>query len=166
MLALVLVFALVCLSPFVFMAYSTILIGYTITRAILADAIALTRGDRFFNQDLTPYNLTSWGFTDCQREPDGWGFGSTLGRLFLRTLPGQYDEKSIYTWFPLMHPEAMQTNLKKLGKLDQYSLERPKPQGDRVPVTGYVEVGEVLRDTVVFKSDYEERAKEVIKGKG
>jgi linoleate 10R-lipoxygenase len=26
------------------------------------DAIALTRGDRFFTTDFTPYNLTSWGF--------------------------------------------------------------------------------------------------------
>ncbi len=29
---------------------------------IYLDAIALTRGDRFFTTDFTPYNLTSWGF--------------------------------------------------------------------------------------------------------
>ncbi|KAI6113067.1 heme peroxidase [Pisolithus sp. B1] len=140
--------------------------GYTIARAILSDAIALTRGDRFFNQDFTPYNYTAWGFADCQRDPNGSGFGSTLGRLFLRTLPGQYNDTSIYTWFPLIHPEAMEKFLKDLGKLDQYTTERPKPISNPVTVTSYVEVGEVLRDESVFVPDYASRAKEVIKGKG
>ncbi|KAL4078615.1 heme peroxidase [Scleroderma yunnanense] len=140
--------------------------GYTIARAILSDAIALTRGDRFFNQDLTPYNLTAWGFADSQRDPNGWGFGSTLGRLFLRTLPGQYDEKSVYTWFPLVHPTTMETNLKNLGKLKDYSLERPKAADVKTTVSNYVEAGEVLRDNTVFATDYVQRAQEVIKGKG
>lgn len=145
---------------------SLFLPGYTIARAILSDAIALTRGDRFFNQDFTPYNLTSWGFADCQRDPNGWGFGSTLGRLFLRTLPGQYDETSVYTWFPLMHPSAMETNLKKLGKLRDYTLERPKPVGREAFVANYVEAGEILRDNTAFAPDYARRAQEVVKGKG
>ncbi|KAH7890809.1 heme peroxidase [Phlebopus sp. FC_14] len=140
--------------------------GYTISRSILSDAIALTRGDRFYTEDFTPYNMTAWGFADCQRDPEGYGFGSTLGRLFLRTLPHDYDEKSVYTWFPLMHPSAMETNLKNLHKLDGYSLERPKPRGDATTISGYVEVGEALREGEQFAGDYVERAKEVIKGKG
>ncbi|KAF9240684.1 heme peroxidase [Melanogaster broomeanus] len=140
--------------------------GYTISRAILSDAIALTRGDRFFTEDFTPYNMTAWGFADCQRDPNGWGFGSTLGRLFLRTLPNDYDEKSVYTWFPLMHPEAMETNLKNLGKLGDYSLTRPIKSIPPTTVKSYVEVGEVLRDSVDFTPESEVRAKEVIEGKG
>jgi len=140
--------------------------GYTISRAILSDAIALTRGDRFFTQDFTPHNMTSWGFADCQRDPSGWGFGSTLGRLFLRTLPNDYDEKSVYTWFPLMHPEAMETNLTNLGKLDDYSLERPNKRVPSTTVSSYVEVGEVLRDAQAFIPVCEHRASEVINGKG
>lgn len=140
--------------------------GYTISRAILSDAIALTRGDRFFTEDFTPYNMTSWGFADCQRDPNGWGFGSTLGRLFLRTLPGDYDETSVYTWFPLMHPEAMEKYLGDLGKLNDYSLERPKKRVPPTTVSGYVEVGEVLRDVQNFTAVAEQRASEVIKGKG
>lgn len=140
--------------------------GYTISRAILSDAIALTRGDRFFTDDFTPYNLTAWGFADCQRDPNGWGFGSTLGRLFLRTLPNDYDEKSVYTWFPLMHPEAMEKNLKNLGKLDEYSLERPKTRIPSTYVSSYVEVGEVLRDAQNFTAVSEQRASEVIRGDG
>jgi linoleate 10R-lipoxygenase len=140
--------------------------GYTISRSILSDAIALTRGDRFFTEDYTPYNMTAWGFADCQRDVNGWGFGSTLGRLFLRTLPNDYDEKSVYTWFPLMHPEAMEENLKNLGKLDDYVLERPKKRTPATTVNNYVEVGEVLKDNSNFVAQSEERAKEVIKGEG
>ncbi|KAG2350116.1 heme peroxidase [Suillus weaverae] len=140
--------------------------GYTISRAILSDAIALTRGDRFFTQDFTPYNMTAWGFADCQRNPDGYGFGSTLGRLLLRTLPNDYSADSIYTWFPFMHPERMEGYLKDLGKLDGYTLARPKPRGPCTNVTNYVEVGHVLRNTTKFVPEYVDRAAEVIKGKG
>lgn len=37
---------------------------YTISRAILSDAVALVRGDRFYTIDYTPKNLTNWGFTE------------------------------------------------------------------------------------------------------
>ncbi|KAG1827565.1 heme peroxidase [Suillus subaureus] len=140
--------------------------GYTISRAILSDAIALTRGDRFFTQDFTPYNMTAWGFADCQRDPDGYGFGSTLGRLLLRTLPNDYTADSVYTWFPFMHPEPMEGYLKDLGKLDGYTLARPKPRGPCTNVTNYAEVGHVLRNTTKFMPEYVERAAEVIKGEG
>lgn len=140
--------------------------GYTISRAILSDAIALTRGDRFFTHDFTPHNMTAWGFADCQRDPNAWGFGSTLGRLFLRTLPNDYDVKSVYTWFPLMQPQEMEKYLKDLGKLDDYSVERPIQRVPPTTVSGYVEVGEVLRDGQSFTAMCQERANEVIKGSG
>lgn len=140
--------------------------GYTISRAILSDAFALTRGDRFYTQDFTPYNLTAWGFADCQRDPNAYGFGSTLGRLFLRTLPNDYSKDSIYTWFPLIHPDSMEKYLKDLGKLDGYDLAKPKPSAPATTVHGYVEVGQVLRSTETYVPEYVERAAEVLKGKG
>ncbi|KAG1740010.1 heme peroxidase [Suillus lakei] len=140
--------------------------GYTISRAILSDAFALTRGDRFYTQDFTPYNMTAWGFADCQRDPEAYGFGSTLGRLFLRTLPNDYSKDSIYTWFPLIHPESMEGYLKNLGKLDEYSLAKPTPSGSATTVDGYVEVGQVLKNTDKYVPEYVERAAEVLKGKG
>ncbi|EEB97369.1 hypothetical protein MPER_03325, partial [Moniliophthora perniciosa FA553] len=39
--------------------------GYTTTRAVLSDAIALIRGDRFYTTAFTPANLTTWGYQDC-----------------------------------------------------------------------------------------------------
>jgi linoleate 10R-lipoxygenase len=140
--------------------------GYTISRAILSDAIALTRGDRFYTADYTPFNMTAWGFADCQRDPAGFGFGSTLGRLFLRTLPNNYTENSVYTWFPLMTPDSMKTNLTKMDVINQYSLERPVTQTTPREVTGYAEIAQILKSTDGFKTPYGSRAAKVITGNG
>jgi linoleate 10R-lipoxygenase len=141
-------------------------LGYTISRAILSDAIALTRGDRYFTADYTPFNLTAWGFNDCQRTPDGAGFGSTLGRLFLRTLPGQFTSNSVYTWFPLMTPGSMKTNLTKLNLINTYDVNRPQSRGPAKIVKEYNEVTEILQNTEAFKPTYASRAAKVIRGNG
>lgn len=48
---------------------------YTISRAILSDAVALVRGDRFYTIDYNPKNLTNWGFSEVQYDlsvNQGW----------------------------------------------------------------------------------------------
>ncbi|KAF9006152.1 linoleate diol synthase [Cyathus striatus] len=140
--------------------------GYTISRAILSDAIALTRGDRFYTHDFTPYNLTAWGFADCQRDPKAYGFGSTLGRLLLRTLPNDYTEKSVYTFFPLMTPEMMKKVLKKLDLLDAYDLSRPTPSSSAVVVKDYAQISGILSDKASYSATYSRRVSRVIKGFG
>ncbi|GLB41915.1 putative animal haem peroxidase [Lyophyllum shimeji] len=140
--------------------------GYTISRAILSDAISLTRGDRFFTHDYTPFNLTAWGFADCQRDPSAFGFGSTLGRLLLRTLPDHYTENSVYTFFPLMTPDAMKTHLKKLKVLDQYDLNRPASRMKVQTVSSYPQVADILKNNETFTTPYAARATRVISGKG
>ncbi|KAF7308570.1 Heme peroxidase [Mycena chlorophos] len=139
--------------------------GYTISRAILADAIALTRGDRYFTYDYTPFNLTSWGFADCQREPHAYGFGSTLGRLFQRTLPNSFTEDSTYAFFPLLTPSTMKTNLTKLHRLNEYDMTRPADQKPVQVVRDYATVVEILK-SVKFSSPYATRAAKIIKGSG
>ncbi|CAK5283072.1 unnamed protein product [Mycena citricolor] len=139
--------------------------GYTISRAILSDAIALTRGDRHFTQDYTPYNLTAWGFADCQRDPDAFGFGSTLGRLFLRTLPNSFTENSVYTFFPLMTPGAMKTNLTKLHLVQDYDLTRPQDIAPPVSIQNYNQIAEIMQNGKLV-APYAERAAKVVKGKG
>jgi linoleate 10R-lipoxygenase len=139
--------------------------GYTISRAILSDAIALTRGDRFFTHDFTPFNLTAWGFADCQRDPNAFGFGSTLGRLFLRTLPNHFTENSVYTFFPLMTPESMKINLDKLDVLDKYDLSKPKTREPTQHVHNYTEVNTIL-STDSFATCCADRASQLITGDG
>ncbi|KAF7982555.1 hypothetical protein HWV62_27534 [Athelia sp. TMB] len=162
--------------------------GYTVSRAILSDAIALTRGDRFFTQDYTPFNMTAWGYNDCQRDPNGAGFGSMLGRLFLRTLPEHFTENSVYTcmlgrlflrtlpehftensvytWFPLMTPAAMKVNLEALGQLDKYNLSRPGTGASVTTVQDHSQVAQILADKTTFKTVYQGKASKFIIGKG
>lgn len=140
--------------------------GYTISRAILSDAIALTRGDRFFTHDFTPYNLTAWGFADCQRDPNAFGFGSTLGRLFLRNLPNDFTENSAYAFFPLMLPGVMKTNLKKLNLLDQYDISRPATQTSIQQIKNYNPIAAIINDKGGFSATYASRASRIIRGKG
>ncbi|KAF7356580.1 Heme peroxidase [Mycena venus] len=139
--------------------------GYTISRAILSDAIALTRGDRHFTHDYTPFNLTAWGFADCQRDPKAFGFGSTLGRLFLRTLPNSFSENSAYAFFPLMTPSSMKGYLSKMHLLDSYDLSRPKQLQPVQTVQDYGQIIEIMKSTN-FVAPYAARAAKVIKGKG
>lgn len=142
------------------------LVGYTISRAILSDAIALTRGDRFFTQDYTPFNMTAWGFADCQRTPEGFGFGSTLGRLFLRTLPNNFTENSTYAFFPLMTPDSMTTHLKKLNLIDQYDMKRPKDRSAVHIVNNYGDIADVLGKPDAFTEPYAGRASRVLNEAG
>jgi hypothetical protein len=163
----VLVCALVIFPSFHFCArFAHQLQGYTVSRAILSDAIALTRGDRYFTHDFTPFNLTAWGFADCQRDPNAFGFGSTLGRLLLRTLPNDYTENSVYTFFPLMTPESMKTNLTKLNLLDKYDLSRPQTRTPLRIVSDHSEVVKLLNDKESTSKPYAARVARVIKGKG
>ncbi|KAK7049205.1 hypothetical protein VNI00_005806 [Paramarasmius palmivorus] len=140
--------------------------GYTISRAILSDAIALTRGDRYFTHDYTPFNLTAWGFADCQRDPNAYGFGSTLGRLFLRTLPKQFTENSVYAFFALQTPESMKTYLKKLKLDGAYDADRPTPSPAYTVASDYSQVGDILKSSAFTAPQYQERASRIVKGKG
>jgi hypothetical protein len=110
--------------------------------------------------------MTAWGFNDCQRQPSGSGFGSTLGRLFLRTLPNEFTHNSVYAWFPLMTPPSMTTHLRKLKLLGTYDITRPNTHDAPSIINDYHEVSAVLKDTVSFQSPYGARASSVIKGNG
>jgi linoleate 10R-lipoxygenase len=93
--------------------------GYTISRAILTDAVCLTRGDRFLTTDLTrehfylsaliydinlllsATNLTSWGYQDCAREGNNGSMGGNVCKLLFRNLPQYYPERSAYAQYVL-----------------------------------------------------------------
>jgi linoleate 10R-lipoxygenase len=115
---------------------------------------------------LTPFNLTSWGFHDCQRDPKAFGFGSTLGRLFLRNLPHHFTENSAFTFFPLMTPDSMKTNLTKLELLGQYDLARPKAKKATEVINTHATVASILKDKEGFIAPYKSRVDRVLKGKG
>ncbi|KAJ2923656.1 hypothetical protein H1R20_g13438, partial [Candolleomyces eurysporus] len=104
--------------------------GFTTARAILADAVSLSRGDRFFTLECTPANLTSWGFQDCQHEPNDGSYGGLLTKLLFRTLPEHYPRGSAYAHFPFLTPDFMERNMKIVDPdgLDKYRWSRPQQQ--------------------------------------
>jgi linoleate 10R-lipoxygenase len=152
-------------SRYLWAGTNSFLVGYTISRAILSDAIALTRGDRFFTSDYTPYNLTAWGFADSKRDSDGPGNGSMLGRLLLRGLPGEFTENSTYTWYPLQTPESMKVFLSRLGTAGRYNFDRPGTAPVVVCAREYNDVQQIL-GSKQFVHPYGERAARVVSGEG
>jgi linoleate 10R-lipoxygenase len=133
---------------------SGICCGYTMTRAILADAICLVRGDRFYTTDYTPYNLTAWGFQDCARDPNNGAFGAALPKLLFRHLPRHYPADNVYGLFPFFTPATTKQNLTDLGIVDKYKFNRPTA----LPIPKVVDtiqgIRNVFNDSVTFKTTY------------
>jgi hypothetical protein len=144
---------------------SLFLAGYTISRAILADAIALTRGDRHFTTDNTPFNLTAWGFSDSQRNVNLPGNGSMLGRLILRGLPGEFMANSTYAWFPFQTPESMKVFLGNLGSAGRYNFKRPEIAPIVATAREYNDVRQILSSNR-FRPSCCDKASRVISGEG
>jgi hypothetical protein len=65
-----------------------------------------------------------------------------------------------------MTPGDMKTHLTKLELVDKYDLKRPVVQASYRTVEDHVEIVEILRNTVGFKTPYASRAAAVIKDKG
>ena len=56
--------------------------NYTTKTAILSDAVALVRGDRFHSKDATYYNLTNWGIEESD-SVDVIDYGTLIGRKLI-----------------------------------------------------------------------------------
>src|SRR5258708_13201720 len=104
----------------------------TVSRAILADAVALVRGDRYLTYDFSPFNLTTWGYAEATRNVDNAAWGGVLGRLITRGLPQHYNATSVYTHFPFITPTGQQYSMdnitKKLGLYKMYTFYNPIKQ--------------------------------------
>ncbi|KAG1901545.1 heme peroxidase [Suillus fuscotomentosus] len=85
--------------------------GYTISRAILADAVCLTRGDRFLTVDFTPFNLTTWGYEHCMVNKVDGSYGGMLTKLLFHMLPDHYPVGSVYAHFPFLTPEFLASSM-------------------------------------------------------
>jgi len=67
---------------------SGLCVNYTISRAILSDAVGLVRGDRFYTVDYTPKNLTNWGFNEVSYDLTV-DQGAVIYKLFFNAFPNQ-----------------------------------------------------------------------------
>lgn len=74
--------------------------SYTTSRAVLSDAVALVRGDRFYTSSYTPALLTNWGFQEASSDLT-IDNGCVFYKLFLRALPNSFDPASTYVHYPM-----------------------------------------------------------------
>lgn len=78
--------------------------NYTTAFAILSDAVALVRSDRFHSKEATYYNLTTFGMEDSQ-SVDTIDYGTLIGRkLIARHLSSVYTQNNVYASFPFTIP--------------------------------------------------------------
>lgn len=119
--------------------------GYTISRTILADAVALTRGDRFYTVDYTPANLTNWGWSQVKSDPTV-AQGGCFYILLMRALPFYYRGNSVYAMYPLTVPDENKKILKKLGVAHDYNFDRPSYVGVPTSIRSWQAVTKILSD--------------------
>jgi linoleate 10R-lipoxygenase len=89
-----------------------------------------------------------------------------LGRLFLRTLPEEFTDNSVYAWFPLMTPAAMDEILTDLDQKAKYDFERP---GTTHGTREFKEYGRYLgfsQNKEKFRHPFLNRVSKVVHGPG
>ncbi|TID24533.1 heme peroxidase [Venturia nashicola] len=98
--------------------------SYTVSRAVLSDAVALVRGDRFYTIDFHPKKLTNWGYSAVAFE-NSVDNGCIAYKLFLNAFPQHFRPNSIYAHYPMTIPSEMESVMKTLGRHAQYSYDKP-----------------------------------------
>ncbi|TFK65973.1 heme peroxidase [Pluteus cervinus] len=140
--------------------------GYTVSRAILADAVCLTRGDRFLTTDFTPYNLTAWGYQDCQYDKKDGSYGGMLTKLLFRTLPNHYPAGSAYAHFPFMLPMRMKNHISGnpfiAKNVSKYGWTRPTAPKPTIKVDKYAAMKQVLSRPDDFMQSYNVTLSELV----
>ncbi|KAB8072880.1 heme peroxidase [Aspergillus leporis] len=98
--------------------------NFTISRAILSDAVALVRGDRFYTVDFTPKHLTNWAYNEIQPK-DTVDQGHVFYKLVLRAFPNHFKGDSVYAHYPLVTPSENSKILTNNGSVEKYSWDKP-----------------------------------------
>ncbi|KDR77934.1 hypothetical protein GALMADRAFT_244901 [Galerina marginata CBS 339.88] len=129
--------------------------GYTVTRAVLGDAISLIRGDRFYTSDFTPANLTNWGYYDCQRDMNNGAGGSQIPKLLMRALPRHYSWNSVYSLYPFFTPSKMKDSLTRQGLQDKYTFDPPTTIPVAKVFNTFTGIKTIFNDSTKFKVIYE-----------
>jgi linoleate 8R-lipoxygenase / 9,12-octadecadienoate 8-hydroperoxide 8R-isomerase len=124
--------------------------NFTISRAILSDAVALVRGDRFYTVDYTPKHLTNFGFSlvDYDLNVD---YGCVFHKLILLALPHNFRQDSIYAHYPMVVPAENHAVLSELGHAGDYSFEKPVSTPGLITVSSFVTCRSILENKVDFK---------------
>jgi linoleate 8R-lipoxygenase/9,12-octadecadienoate 8-hydroperoxide 8R-isomerase len=123
--------------------------NFTISRAILSDAVALVRGDRFYTVDYSHKNLTNFGFEAANYDL-AIDNGCVFYKLVLRALPRNYQYNSIYAHFPMVVPAENKKIMTDLGLLDNYDFTIPGPEARPIKIVSYATCRSVLTNRATF----------------
>ena len=110
---------------------------YTVSRAILSDAVTLVRSDRFYTIDYQPKSLTNWGYQEVQYDLNVEQ-GCVFYKLFLRAFPNHYQPNSIYAHYPMTIPSENRKIMQTLGREDHYSYDKPTFIPPRINLSSYI----------------------------
>ncbi|KAK9418435.1 putative Heme peroxidase [Seiridium unicorne] len=124
--------------------------SFTVSRAVLSDAVGLVRGDRFYTIDYHPKKLTNWGFAASNFDLD-IDNGCVFYKLFARAFPDHFEANSVYAHYPLTVPKYMQIALADLGKEAMYNYDKPKFRPQPKVIFSYGAAERVLGDNATFK---------------
>ncbi|RFU82151.1 fatty acid oxygenase [Trichoderma arundinaceum] len=124
--------------------------GFTTSFAILSDAVALVRGDRFYSVDYNPSNLTSFGFNEASSSYEIAG-GGVMYKLLMRAFPGWYRGNSVYALYPFTTPGGNKETFGNLGTSQDVDFNKPAFIGPPKPITTWQGVVNVLNDQSQFR---------------
>lgn len=137
---------------------------YTISRAVLSDAVALVRGDRHYTVDYNPRNLTNWGYNECRYDLN-INQGCVFYKLATRAFPNWFKADSIYAHYPMTIPSENRNIMKNLGREQDYSYDRPAFIPPRVNLFSHQNTKLVLESQKDFKASWSRGMLELF-GKG
>lgn len=124
--------------------------SYATSRAILSDAVALVRGDRFYTVDYTPKNLTNWGYNEVSSDTTVDG-GHVFYKLFLRAFPSYFHPNSVYAHFPLHTPSKNKEILTGLEIDHEYNFDEPALIPSLTFITSHQAAKDILSNQEVYK---------------
>lgn len=103
------------------------------------------------------FNLTSWGYEDCQYDTKDGSYGGMLTKLLFRILPDHYPAGSAYAHFPFLDPVYMREIVAKDANLvGKYTWTRPPRPSATAVIRTFNGVEQVLSDPH-FTSAYNDR---------
>ncbi|OOQ87882.1 Linoleate 10R-lipoxygenase [Penicillium brasilianum] len=137
---------------------------YTISRAVLSDAVALVRGDRHYTVDYNPRNLTNWGYNECRYDLN-INQGCVFYKLATRAFPNWFKPDSIYAHYPMTIPSENRNIMKNLGREQDYSYDPPSFTPSRINLTSHQNAKLVLENQKDFKPAWSGAMEELF-GKG
>ncbi|EAW09101.1 peroxidase/cytochrome P450 family protein [Aspergillus clavatus NRRL 1] len=119
--------------------------GFTISAAILSDAVALVRGDRFYTVDYSPANLTSFGFNVADSDSNVAG-GGVMYKLLMKAFPGWYQSNSVYALYPFTTPGKTREIMDRYGNIKDLDFGKPSYMPSPVMATTWAGVTKLLED--------------------